>query len=282
MLGLLVPLLAAQATPANKSALEKYYDRFLARELHRCTTCHLSSDKKSPESLEEFPHNPFGHRLRELGENSAPGQNKRDLASRLTAIAREDSDGDGVDNETELLLGRNPGDAHDTPSGKQLAEADARRKEFAAFLSSYRWQPFETVQRPAIPRIKNPRWSRNPIDTFIAAGRETHQLRPRPEAPREILLRRIYLDLIGLAPTPEEQHAFLADRSPDAYEKVVDRLLGDPRHGERWGRHWIRDCGRVFIADRYFGRSAHQIAENAVASRRRPGGGGRVHDVGRM
>src|SRR5436309_62327 len=64
-------------------------------------------------------------------------------------------------------------------------------------------------------------------------------LKPRPPASREVLLRRVYLDLIGLNPTPEEIRAFLADRSPDAYEKVVDRLLADRRYGERWARHWM-------------------------------------------
>src|SRR5262249_6321612 len=62
---------------------------------------------------------------------------------------------------------------------------------------------------------------------------------PRPESPKTILLRRLFLDLTGLPPTPEEQRAFLADTSPDAYEKVVDRLLASPRHGERWARHWM-------------------------------------------
>src|SRR5205823_7237697 len=64
-------------------------------------------------------------------------------------------------------------------------------------------------------------------------------LQPRPEAPKAILLRRVYLDLIGLSPTPEELRAFENDRSPNAYEKVVDRLLASPRYGERWGRHWM-------------------------------------------
>src|SRR6187401_861957 len=64
-------------------------------------------------------------------------------------------------------------------------------------------------------------------------------LKPRPPATKAILLRRVYLDLIGLSPTPEEQRAFEEDTAPDAYEKVVDRLLNDPRHGERWARHWM-------------------------------------------
>src|SRR5688572_12089330 len=89
------------------------------------------------------------------------------------------------------------------------------------------------------PRAQNSWWVRNPIDAFIAAGLEAHRLKPRPEAPKPILLRRLYLDLLGLPPTVHEIDAFVADPSPDAYEKIVDRLLADPRHGERWGRHWM-------------------------------------------
>ena len=154
-------------------------------------------------------------------------------------MAREDSDGDGVANEVELLLGRNPGDAKDKPPGKELSKASAKQTEFAKFLAAYRWRPFETVQRPAVPVVKNPTWVRNPVDAFVAAEHEARGLKPRPEAAKEILLRRVYLDLTGLNPTPEEQQKFLADTSSDAYEKVVDRLLADPRHGERWGRHWM-------------------------------------------
>jgi hypothetical protein len=93
--------------------------------------------------------------------------------------------------------------------------------------------------RAAAPPVRNSWWRRNAIDDFIAAGLEAHELKPRPEAPKALLLRRVYLDLIGLPPTREEVDAFAADAAPDAYEKIVDRLLADPRHGERWGRHWM-------------------------------------------
>jgi hypothetical protein len=79
----------------------------------------------------------------------------------------------------------------------------------------------------------------NPIDAFLSAEYGKHGLHPSPPAARAALLRRVYLDLIGLPPTREELHAFLADASADAYEKVVDRLLDSPRYGERWARHWM-------------------------------------------
>ncbi len=257
---------ASQATPANRAALEKHYEKFLTKNLARCTTCHLPSENKNPESLEEFPHNPFGERLRAAGRRMGADELRKGIFTRLKLLAHEDSDGDGVENETELLLGHNPGDAKDVPSYEELADGVAKRGEFAAFLESYRWQPFEPVVRPGVPVISKTVISksvvpgqgdstvslktdslitsssfplRNPIDAFIAAEHQARGLKPRPEATREILLRRVYLDLIGLSPTPEELLAFEKDESPDAYERIVDRLLADPRHGERWARHWM-------------------------------------------
>jgi hypothetical protein len=98
---------------------------------------------------------------------------------------------------------------------------------------------FQAPVRPALPRPSNPAWVRNPIDAFIAAEHDKRGLRPRPPASRETLLRRAYLDLIGLPPTRQQLHAFLADTSSDAYEKVIEELLNSPQHGERWARHWM-------------------------------------------
>lgn len=98
---------------------------------------------------------------------------------------------------------------------------------------------FRSPLRPSVPPVSDPRWSRNPIDAFIAAAHKQHQLKPVAEAERSLLLRRVYLDLIGLPPTSDELLAFENDKSPDAYERVVDRLLKSEAHGERWGRHWM-------------------------------------------
>ncbi len=93
--------------------------------------------------------------------------------------------------------------------------------------------------RPAAPGPADDRWSSNPIDAFVASGHRSRGLSFSPQAGREILLRRVYLDLVGLPPTPEELHQFLGDSAPGAYERVVDRLLASPRYGERWARHWM-------------------------------------------
>src|SRR6185436_5198195 len=117
-------------------------------------TCHLPSAKKDPKHLDEFPHNPFGDRLRRLGEEFERAAKPKDIASRLKAVANEDADKDGVANELELLLGTNPGDPSSTPSKEQLRSTAKRQAEFEAFLASYRWRPFETVHRPPIPAVK--------------------------------------------------------------------------------------------------------------------------------
>ncbi len=95
------------------------------------------------------------------------------------------------------------------------------------------------LSRPAVPAEKNAAWVRTPIDAFLRAAMEEKGLHPSPAADKATLLRRVTFDLIGLPPTPEDIDAFRADESPDAYEKVVDRLLASPRHpGERLqGRH---------------------------------------------
>jgi mono/diheme cytochrome c family protein len=93
--------------------------------------------------------------------------------------------------------------------------------------------------RPAMPPVKRPEWVRNPIDAFIRARLEAEGLKPSTEADKPTLIRRLTLDLTGLPPTPAEVDAFVGDNSPDAYEKVVDRLLASPRYGERMALDWL-------------------------------------------
>ena len=98
------------------------------------------------------------------------------------------------------------------------------------------FQPLAKIETPA---VKNGAWVRSPLDQFILAKLEAKQLKPNGAASREKLLRRAYFDLIGLPPTLEERDAFLNDASPDAYAKLIDRLLRSPHYGERWARHWL-------------------------------------------
>ncbi|MBI3207491.1 MAG: PSD1 domain-containing protein [Candidatus Solibacter usitatus] len=133
------------------------------------------------------------------------------------------------------------------PMGGALAKTDIDKleawirslpSEGAAKKMEWRW-PFEKPVKPAVPEVKNASWARNPIDAFVLSRLESSQLRPAPEADRRTLARRVYFDLIGLPPSPEEMRSFLADNAVDAYARLIDRLLADPRYGERWGRHWL-------------------------------------------
>src|SRR5882762_2807607 len=100
------------------------------------------------------------------------------------------------------------------------------------------WWSFKPAARPPLPKVKNQKWVRNPVDLFILARLEQEKMSPSPEADRRTLIRRLSFDLTGLPPTPEEVTAFITDRNPKAYEKLVERLLGSARYGERWARHW--------------------------------------------
>lgn len=112
------------------------------------------------------------------------------------------------------------------PVGMSLAEG----KDFWSFKPLANAQP---------PEVQQTDWVRNPIDQFVLAQLEPKNLQPAPPADKRTLLRRVTYDLIGLPPTPEEMAEFLADESPEAYEKVIERLLASPQYGVRWGRHWL-------------------------------------------
>jgi len=102
------------------------------------------------------------------------------------------------------------------------------------------WWSFKPLARPEVPRVQSSKFKvRNPIDAFVVAKLQEKGLPQSPEADRRTLIRRVYFDLIGLPPKPEEIEAFIADKDPQAYEKLVDRLLASPQYGERWARHWL-------------------------------------------
>ncbi|MBV9123970.1 MAG: DUF1549 domain-containing protein, partial [Planctomycetes bacterium] len=105
----------------------------------------------------------------------------------------------------------------------------------AASSVPWSFQPLQKIEPPADPSG----WSVDPVDSFIQEKLRAHNLQPAGPAEKRTLIRRATFDLTGLPPTPEEVEAFLADSSPDAWSKVVDRLLASPRYGEHWGRHWL-------------------------------------------
>ncbi|HWB10355.1 MAG TPA: DUF1549 and DUF1553 domain-containing protein [Pirellulales bacterium] len=105
--------------------------------------------------------------------------------------------------------------------------------------SHWSFGPRQTPQPPAFSDSSDRDWLRNEIDAFILDRLKDAGLRPAPEAGRQVLIRRLYFDLTGLPPTPAEVDAFVNDPSPQAYERLVDRLLASPPYGERWGQHWL-------------------------------------------
>ena len=113
-----------------------------------------------------------------------------------------------------------------------------------------RWWSFVKPVRPPVPVVKHVARVKNPIDAFVVAALEAKGLQPAPPASRRTLIRRIYFDLIGLPPRPEEVQAFENDPAPNAYEKLVNRLLDSERYGERWARHWL-DVARYADSDGY-------------------------------
>jgi hypothetical protein len=167
------------------------------------------------------------------------------------------------DSESLLLHAvRQTGDLK-MPKGKKLApEQVAKLEEWirrgipvspdyvaAKRRQSKHWA-FQPVVKPAPPATRNASWARNPIDSFILAKLEEKNLAPSAEAGRATLMRRVHLDLTGIPPTEQESREFLADTRPDAYERLVDRLLSSPHYGERQARQWL-DLARYADTDGY-------------------------------
>ncbi len=204
-----------------------------------CYGCH---GRKKQEAAFRLDHKPTAFKGGELGPAIVPGKSADSLLIHLVAGLRED-------------VGRMPRKG-DPLTAEQLGLLRAWIDQGANWPESASGQArdsrdhwaFKTPTKPRLAAVKNSRWVRTPIDTFVLARLEKEGLKPSPEADRVTLLRRLSLDLIGLPPTIAEVDAFLADKSPDAYEKQVEQLLKSPHYGERWGRHWL-DAARYADSD---------------------------------
>jgi hypothetical protein len=126
-------------------------------------------------------------------------------------------------------------------SGTTTVKPPPTREEVTA--ADRKFWAFQLPRRPRVPTVKATEKVRNPLDAFVLAALEKKGLTLSPEAGRLTLLRRVYFDLTGLPPSAADSDAFLADRAPGAYERLVDRLLASPRYGERWARHWLDLAG---------------------------------------
>ena len=129
-----------------------------------------------------------------------------------------------------------PADSNKKLSARQIELLRRWIEQGAAFQPLWSFIP---PRRPELPEVTDPAWCRNPIDRFILARLEAEHLKPSPEADKTTLVRRLYLDLLGLPPTPQQADEFLTDKDAGAYEKLVDRLLANPHYGERMALDWL-------------------------------------------
>jgi hypothetical protein len=208
-----------------------------------------------------------------LQKNCLPCHSEKNLTSGLSLETQESilrGGNRGGDTSIILKAVRQEGDLKMPPGRKLPAENIAAFDKWIAdglpmpanLLKSRRpgadhWA-FQPPVKKTPPVVGRADWPRNDIDRFILAKLEAAKLNPSPEADRARLLRRVSLDLTGLPPSPEELQQFLSDSRPDAYERVVDRLLASPHYGERWGRHWL-DIARYADSDGYTIDAPRQI-----------------------
>ncbi|HXI41625.1 MAG TPA: DUF1549 domain-containing protein, partial [Bryobacteraceae bacterium] len=163
------------------------------------------------------------------------------------------------------------------PPGKQLDKGEVETirtwinqgAQWEGPASGSTWWAFQAPVKKPVPQVSDPVWDRSPVDAFIWAKWREKGLKPAVPADRRTYIRRAYLDLHGLPPSPEEVDQFVNDPATDAYEKLIDRLLASPRYGERWGRHWLdvvryADTGG-FETDMYY-RNAWRYRDYVIKS----------------
>ncbi len=195
----------------------------------RCYACHGSEVQQNGLRLDSLAAILKGS---ENGSVVTPGDSEKSpIVRRILGLDRP-----------EMPYGSPPLSASEVNLIRKWIDEGARGPDSTANVAATglvkHWAYVKPVQ-PNVPEVKDAAWCRNPIDNFVLARLESQGLKPSPEASKEMLIRRVSLDLVGLPPTPQEVDAFLADHSPQAYEKVVDRLLASPHFGERWAAMWL-------------------------------------------
>jgi mono/diheme cytochrome c family protein len=208
-----------------------------------CTMCHGAKLRRSGLDLSSLDAILKGGAR---GPAIVPGKAEQSLLYRLIAHKEEPAMPMGMDklSDEEIaaiakwINGLSPTLAPVTTA----VAADAvpvRQPGYSITEKDRKFWSFVKPARPAIPEVKNRSWVRNEVDAFILSGLEQKGLKPSPPAEPRVLLRRVYLDLIGLPPSPNEMSEFLKDPSEAAYLRVIDKLLNSQNYGERWGRHWL-------------------------------------------
>src|SRR6266540_1413725 len=230
--------LASGASAAADEAGVDFFERKVRPVLvQRCYECHSQTAKKKRGGL-LLDSRDGVRKGGDSGPAIVPG--RPDESRLIKAIRYTDENlhmppkgklPDTVIADLETWVKMGAPDPRDVASGEKPAAPDpeAARRHWA----------FQAPRKHLVPAVKDVAWPLNDIDRFVLARLDEKGLRPTRDADRHTLLRRVTFDLTGLPPTSAEIEAFLADRSPRAFDRVVDRLLASPAFGDRWGRHWL-------------------------------------------
>ncbi len=234
----LVVLLAGPGFAQDVSQTDRFEKEIRPLLIRRCYQCHAASEGSVKAGLSLESRSGWA-RGGDSGPAIVPGNPK---ASRLMLAVRYGHpelrmppDGKLPDHEIVALERWIKDGAHD-PRVERVPGSTVRAIDME---EGRRFWSFRPVQPVEVPTPADDGWARNDIDRFLLKSMEDAGLKPAGDADRRTLIRRLCFDLTGLPPTPEQVRAFLADRSEDAYEQLVERLLASPRYGERWGRHWL-------------------------------------------
>jgi mono/diheme cytochrome c family protein len=220
---------AAQRDPLFKTEILPVFEK-------NCISCHGPQQKMAKLDLSSFAGLMAGS---SSGPVLVPGKPERSLLWNMIETGRMPQGGKLTDAEKQLVksyiqFGRFPA---------VTAEADAAKDAAAITQDDRNWWAFRKPIKPAVPEVGHKDQVSNAIDAFVLAQLEHKGWKMQTEADRTTLIRRAYFDLTGLPPTSAAVRAFLEDKSPDAWEKVVDQLLASPHYGEQWGRHWLDVAG---------------------------------------
>jgi mono/diheme cytochrome c family protein len=233
----LVPA-AASPPPLPEAAKQQFATRLLPLFQQHCHKCHSGEKVKGGLDLTTLDGLLAGGNT---GPAIEPGDAKASLLIRLVQ----------ADGEPHMPPKKQLSDVEIDLLARWIESLPRITESPAASLAKGKnhWA-FQPLSQPTPPVHAQPEaeWVKNPIDAFILAKLKEQQLRPAPPANKRDLIRRATFDLTGLPPTPQEIDAFLSDSSPQAFEKVIDRLLASPHYGERWGRHWL-DLARYADSD---------------------------------
>ena len=230
-----LPLLALIVAPLLAQRAPLFKDEILPVLEKNCTSCHNPDKKMGGLDLSSFAGMMTGGGS---GPVIAPGKPSHSLLWLMIESGQMPVGGKLSAAQKQTLKayieqGRFP--------KREADPAQAAREAAKITPEARNWWSFKVPVKPAVPVVKNP--SRNPIDAFVLARLEAKGWKLQAEAERRTLLRRASFDLTGLPPTPAETKAFLDDPSPQAYENLIDRLLGSAHYGEHWGRHWLDIAG---------------------------------------